>query len=195
MDAALSSFGPGEGGGRTSRQEDIMDHFQKITIVLAAALVFGVPGWAVAQDGADTGQQNMARQRQGNAGEAGQQGAGDGSRQQDPRNTAGNTNTRRLGPGDGTGTRVTPADGSGYGSPGRFGSGSDQGAKGKGSSGQARKKGGAASSGSTTGSRQNRARSITGSGPGGSLCDGSRRHSASGGARSGARRGGGGNRR
>jgi hypothetical protein len=210
--------------------EGTMKSSQKITIVLVAALTFGLSGWAIAEDEPNTKQQNVARQRQGAGPEARLQatentagkthtrqlgpGDGTGNQGQPPANgtgfgspgrlgsgpnpesegqgagQAGKTHTRRLGPGDGTGNQgQPPTNGTGFGSPGRLGSGPEQGAAGKAAGTQAGK-GGAKSSGSSTGWRQSRARSITGSGPGGTLCDGTGR---TGGARGTgfARRGGG----
>ena len=102
-----------------------------------------------------------------------------------------NGHTRRLGPGDGAGNQgVPPSDGTGFGSPGRFGTGADQDAMGKVATTGAGKRSGVTSPGASAGSAQSRARSLTGSGPGRALCDGTRRHSVMGAAGFGRPRGG-----
>jgi hypothetical protein len=184
--AAQQSNGSGVGGGITTHQEGTMSRFQQILIASAALLVLGVSDRAAAQQEPDVTAQTQTQQRQGAGDPASGQGAAAQARE---------GHTRQLGPGDGTGNQgVKPSDGSGFGSPGRLGSGTDQGSK---SAQGARKSDGNGSSksrGPGASSRQKGSRQVAGGGPGGSLCDGSRRHSGLGGGGS-SRRGGGSSRR
>jgi len=153
-----------------------MNRFQQIMIVAAALLVLGVSDRAAAQQEPDGTPQSQQRYGAGGPSATDTQ--------------VGQGHTRQLGPGDGTGNQgVKPADGSGFGSPGRLGGGSDQGSK---AAKGTRKSDGTRSSKSnrsTAGSRQRSSRQVAGGGQAGSLCDGSRRHSGLGGAGS-SRRGG-----
>jgi hypothetical protein len=191
--------------------EGTMNTIQKTTIIATAALALGAWGTVAAQEQTSDGQQTTVQQREQTVTQQQQKTTvqqqqkiavqqreqtavqqqqkttvqqrtmtGDPTGEQTP--AAAKGHTRQLGPGDGTGNQgVPPADGTGFGSPGRLGSGSQQGVAGK-AAGKQAGKGAAKSSGSSTGSLQRRARSFAGSGPGGTLCDGSRRHSTMGAA-------------
>lgn len=195
--------------------EGTMNRFQKTVIGMTAGLAFGGWGALAAQQQTFDGQHNTVEQRQQTAVQQQQQTAvrqqertvvqqrekttvqqrtrtGDPSGEQTSA-TAGKAHTRQLGPGDGTGNQgASPADGTGFGSPGRLGSGPEKNATGKtaGTRGAAR---GGTLSGPGAGARQGRGGSPSVGGPGGTLCDGSRRHIAMGGAGLGGfgRRGGG----
>jgi hypothetical protein len=190
--------------------EGTMNTIQKTTIVATAALALGAWGMGTAQEQTGDGQQTRVQQREQTVTQQQQKTAvqqqqkitvqqreqtavqqqqkitvqrrtktGDQAEEQNS-GAAGKTHTRQLGPGDGIGNQgVPPADGTGFGSPGRLGSGPQQGAAGK-AAGKQAGKGGVKSAGSSTGWRQSRARSLSGAGPGGALCDGSRRVSTMG---------------
>jgi translation initiation factor IF-2 len=149
-----------------------MIRIQLLRVFAAVVLILGPAASAATQDHAGPQAGDQRNQGQGNV--TSQRGPGG----------AGNSNTRQLGPGDGTGNQGSkPGDGSGFGSPGRLGSGAANG-KGGGKGGQA-KENGSARQGSGRGGMQGtrgttartRSRSVPGSGPGGSMCNGTGQHS------------------
>jgi hypothetical protein len=166
--------------------EGTMFRSQILTMVAATVLLLGTAGFTAAQDQAND--QTAGRQSQGNGGPAQEEGPAG----------AGNGNIRQLGPGDGTGNQgARPTDGSGYGSPGRLGSGADnaKGRPGIGSGANRQGSGNGTKQGSGGSSARSRSRAVSGSGPGGSLCNGTGQHRGatgmSGAAGGRGRRGGG----
>jgi len=161
--------------------------FRQMVMIIAIVLVAsGLALTAVADDARSGSQQGSTQQTQartqaaagGQPTETGSRGAADLAQQGTPQR-------RNLGPGDGTGKQgERPADGTGFGNPGRLGSGAAGSGKSAAKVSARDGKGGDQGTGQSSARARTRSQSLRGS----TACDGTARRS---GTVRGSRRGGG----